>query len=72
MSGTWYRVGQAAEYLGVSDSALRLWDVNGSFRPERVLPSGRRMYSQEQLDSMAQRMMMEASGSKMRKGIRRM
>lgn len=71
MNETWYRIGQAAEYLGVSDSALRLWDVNGSFRPERVLPSGRRMYSQEQLDSMAQKMK-KASGSKMRKGIRRM
>lgn len=71
MNETWYRIGQAAEYLGVSNSALRLWDVNGSFRPERVLPSGRRMYSQEQLDSMVQRMK-KAGGSKMGKGIRRM
>ena len=71
MDETWYRIGQAAEYLGVSDSALRLWDVNGSFRPERVLPSGRRMYSQEQLHSMAQRMK-KAGGSKTGKGVRRM
>lgn len=67
MNKTWYRIGQAAEYLGVSDSTLRLWDMDGIFKPVRVLPSGRRLYSQEQLDSMLNGMK-ESCGNDVRKG----
>ncbi len=36
--------------IGVSESALRLWDMEGRFKPDRVLPSGRRLYSKVQLE----------------------
>ena len=44
-----YSTGKAAIYLGVSVKTLQRWDREGVLKPAR-LPTGRRVYSQEQLD----------------------
>jgi len=38
-------IGQAAEYLGVSEQTLRRWDADGSFKASFVSPGGHRFYS---------------------------
>lgn len=38
-------IGQAAEYLGLSEQTLRRWDADGSFKPSFVSPGGHRYYS---------------------------
>jgi excisionase family DNA binding protein len=38
-------IGQAAEYLGVSEQTLRRWDDDGSFKASFVSPGGHRYYS---------------------------
>lgn len=50
VSQEWYSISRASEMIGVSESALRLWDMEGRFKPDRVLPSGRRLYSKVQLE----------------------
>jgi excisionase family DNA binding protein len=38
-------IGQAAEYLGISEQTLRRWDGDGSFKASFVSPGGHRFYS---------------------------
>ncbi len=38
-------IGQAAEYLGISEQTLRRWDADGSFKASFVSPGGHRFYS---------------------------
>lgn len=52
----WYSISRAAGMVGVSESALRLWDMEGRFKPGRVLPSGRRLYSKAQLEHCVEEM----------------
>ena len=50
MINNWLSIGEASSQLGVSSSTLRLWDCNNIFKPDRVMPSGKRLYSKEQVD----------------------
>lgn len=46
MSGTLYKIGEAAEQLGVKTSVLRFWEtVFPEIQPVRT-PSGQRLYSE--------------------------
>lgn len=38
-------IGQASEYLGISEQTLRRWDADGSFKASFVSPGGHRFYS---------------------------
>ncbi|MBU0530929.1 MAG: helix-turn-helix domain-containing protein [Candidatus Uhrbacteria bacterium] len=38
-------IGQAAKYLGISETTLRRWDKDGSFKPTFVSPGKHRFYS---------------------------
>lgn len=49
MKNNWYSISEAADLIGVSSSTLRLWDSQGKFKPNRVLPSGKRYYSGKQI-----------------------
>ena len=45
-----FSTGKAAKYLGVSIRTLQRWDNEGTLTASR-LPSGRRVYSKEDLDA---------------------
>jgi predicted site-specific integrase-resolvase len=47
---TYYPIGKFAELIGKSIQTLRNWDKKGIFKPHHVTCSGRRYYSQEQLN----------------------
>ena len=38
-------IGQAAEYLGISEQTLRRWDADGSFKASFISPGGHRFYA---------------------------
>lgn len=48
------RVGEAAEYLGVSKETLRNWDKSGRLVPTRHPITGYRYYRQEDLNAFLQ------------------
>src|SRR5690349_5010347 len=48
--GEYLRVGEAADFLGVSTWTLRYWDRTGKLMPVRHPLSGYRLYRREQLD----------------------
>jgi excisionase family DNA binding protein len=45
----YYKIGEAAEYLGVHRATLRNWDHSGVLKPKRTA-TGYRMYTRKQLD----------------------
>lgn len=45
----WYRIGEAAKYLGVSIWTLRRWDKSGKLKAV-VSPGKQRRYKKEDLD----------------------
>jgi excisionase family DNA binding protein len=45
-------VGEAAEYLGVSASTLRIWDRAGKVQAARHPVNGYRLYSKKDLDDL--------------------
>lgn len=49
----YYSIGQAAEYLGVSQQTLRRWHEDGSFKPTFVSEGGHRFYSVADLEKHA-------------------
>ncbi len=42
-------VAEFAARIGVHPQTIRKWDRDGTLRPHHVLPSGRRLYSEEQI-----------------------
>lgn len=46
-------IGEAAEYLGVSEQTLRRWDASGEFKASFVSPGGHRYYSVADLEKRA-------------------
>lgn len=42
-------VAEFAVRIGVHPQTVRKWDKEGVLRPHHVLPSGRRLYSEEQV-----------------------
>jgi DNA (cytosine-5)-methyltransferase 1 len=52
------RVGEAAEFLGVSSTTLRNWDRAGVLRPARHPVNGYRLYLRRDLE----RLLMKANG----------
>lgn len=43
-------VAEFAMKIGVHPQTVRKWDRDGILKPHHVLPSGRRLYSEEQVD----------------------
>lgn len=43
-------VAEFALRVGVHPQTVRKWDRNGIIKPHHVLPSGRRLYSEEQVE----------------------
>ena len=48
--GKYWRIAEAAKYLGVSTSTLRNWEDAGMITPLRT-PTNARRYTREQLDA---------------------
>ncbi|MCC9642779.1 MerR family transcriptional regulator [Rhodopirellula sp. JC740] len=46
----WYRVGEAAAFLGVSKETLRNWDKSGRLVPQKNRLTGYRYYRPEDLE----------------------
>lgn len=42
-------VAEFASKIGVHPQTVRKWDKNGTLKPHHILPSGRRLYSEEQV-----------------------
>ena len=47
-----YKIGEAAEMLGVTATTLRDWEKKGEFIPDRKSASGTRYYSESQIKSL--------------------
>lgn len=47
-----YKIGEAAEMLGVTTTTLRDWEKKGEFIPDRKSDSGTRYYSESQIKSL--------------------
>lgn len=45
-------VAEFAGKIGVHPQTVRKWDKENVLKPHHVLPSGRRLYSEEQVDDM--------------------
>ncbi len=43
-------VAEFASKIGVHPQTVRKWDREGVLKPHHVLPSGRRLYSEEQVE----------------------
>ena len=43
-------VSEFASKIGVHPQTVRKWDREGVLKPHHVLPSGRRLYSEEQVE----------------------
>lgn len=43
-------VAEFAAKIGVHPQTIRKWDREGVLKPHHVLPSGRRLYSEEQVE----------------------
>lgn len=43
-------VAEFASKIGVHPQTVRKWDKEGVLKPHHVLPSGRRLYSEEQVE----------------------
>ena len=48
-------VAEFAGRIGVHPQTVRKWDRENVLKPHHVLPSGRRLYSEEQVDTMLQK-----------------
>lgn len=46
-----YTSGEVARQIGVSITTLKNWEEKGSLKPDRKLPSGRRLYSKETVNN---------------------
>ena len=49
MENNKYSVSEFAKLIGVTAQTLRNWDAKGVMRPALVLPTGKRIYTEEQL-----------------------
>ena len=45
-------VAEFAGKIGVHPQTIRKWDKENVLKPHHVLPSGRRLYSEDQVDNM--------------------
>lgn len=45
-----YTSGEVARIVGVSITTIKNWEERGSLKPDRKLPSGRRLYSERTVE----------------------
>ena len=49
-SAKMYTSGEVARIVGVSITTIKNWEERGALKPDRKLPSGRRLYSERTVE----------------------